>query len=540
MTATVRRVPDIRYGEVLGYRPLELDLFLPVVDGPLPVVVYVHGGGWQRGTRREPPPLLDPDFYDQIAAAGLAVAAVDYRLSGEARFPAALEDVRTAVGWVRDNAAAYGLDPGRVFLWGDSAGGHLALLAALTGSALTGAAVRAAVAWFPVTDLLGMPSDLADAGAVPDRGPDSREARFLGAPASAVPDLARQASPVTHARADAPPILLQHGTADDMVPAAQSVRLASALRQAGAAVELELVPGATHFWKGAGDVPAIIARSIEFLRAQALGQADGLAGAELTGDALRGGAHGEPDAARLGDPLGQQDAERGDRRVVGPEDRRGHGHDDLLLLAPVDGQAFAPDLSQGPAHDLGRDQHVIGLAVHGPGQDLLLQASRREGEQDQADRGGVQRQPAPDPVLHRRGLVGGEPLDQRGLGALADGQLDVLAGDHGQVAHERHRDLAQPVPARRERGDLQQPQPDAVAPLLVTLQCPPADQVPGEAERGAHRDAAATAQLGQAELALAGVERRQQRERAVDHRLALRRPLAPDAHVTIVFHWLAS
>ena len=111
-----------------------------------------------------------------------------------------------------------------MFLWGDSAGGHLALLAALTGSA-----VGAVVAWFPVTDLVGMPFDLAEAGGVPDSGPDSREARLLGAPAASVPDLARQASPVAHVRAGAPPVLLMHGTADDLVPAAQSIRLAEAL-----------------------------------------------------------------------------------------------------------------------------------------------------------------------------------------------------------------------------------------------------------------------------------------------------------------------
>jgi acetyl esterase/lipase len=269
MTATVRRVPDIRYGEVLGFRPLELDLYLPPdLDGPAPVVVYVHGGGWQRGSRRDPPPLLDADFYDQIAAQGLAVAAVDYRLSGEARFPAALEDVRAAVDWVRENASGYGLDAERVFLWGDSAGGHLALLAALCG-----AAVRGVVGWFPVTDLAGLAADVADAGGVPDRGPDSREARLLGAPAASVPDLARQASPVTHAGPGAPPVLLMHGTADDLVPAAQSVRLAEALRRAGAQVELELVPGASHFWKGASDVAAIIARSIGFLRARASAEA---------------------------------------------------------------------------------------------------------------------------------------------------------------------------------------------------------------------------------------------------------------------------
>ena len=151
-----------------------------------------------------------------------------------------------------------------MFCWGDSAGGHLALLAALTGSK-----VRGVVAWFPVTDLAGLPSDVADGGRRARSGPESREAQFLGAPAASVPDLARQASPVSHASAAAPPILLMHGAADDLVPPAQSIRLAEALTAAGATVELELVPGATHFWNGASDVAAIVRRSIEFLRAQA-------------------------------------------------------------------------------------------------------------------------------------------------------------------------------------------------------------------------------------------------------------------------------
>jgi acetyl esterase/lipase len=268
MTSPVRRVPDVRYGEILGYRPLELDLYLPdtdepVPDGPLPVIVYVHGGGWRRGSRREPLPVLGAGFYGSLAAQGFAVAAIDYRLSGEARFPAPLEDVRTAVGWVRDNAASHGLDADRVFLWGDSSGGHLALLAALTGTK-----VKGAVAWFPVTDLAGMLSDVAEAGGVPDPGPDSREAQLLGAPARSVPELAYQASPVAHVSAAAPPILLMHGAVDDMVPTVQSVRLAEALGAAGAAVELELVPGATHLWNGATDVAAIVRRSIEFLRAR--------------------------------------------------------------------------------------------------------------------------------------------------------------------------------------------------------------------------------------------------------------------------------
>jgi len=261
MSTPVLRVPDLRYGEVPGYRPLELDLYLPRADGSAPVIVYVHGGGWRLGSRREPLPVLGADFYESLAAQGFAVAAIDYRLSGEARFPAPLEDVRTAIGWVRDHAAWYGLDAGRVFGWGDSAGGHLVLLAALTG-----AKVQGAVAWFPVTDLVGLPSDVEAAGGVPDAGPGSREAQLLGAPAGSAPDLARQASPVTHASAAAPPILLMHGAADDMVPPAQSIRLAERLRAAGAAVELDLVPGATHMWNGAGDVAAIVRRSVEFLR----------------------------------------------------------------------------------------------------------------------------------------------------------------------------------------------------------------------------------------------------------------------------------
>jgi len=273
MTAPVRRLPDVVYGEVAGYRPLELDLYLPETTGPWPVIVHVHGGGWRRGSRRHPLPALGPGFYAGLAGQGFAVAAIDYRLSGEARFPAPLEDVRAAIGWVGDHGASYGLDPGRVFLWGDSAGGHLALLAALTGATVPGSGVQGVVAWFPVTDLAGLPSDIAAAGGVPDPGPDSREALLLGAPAASVPDLARQASPVAHASAAAPPVLLMHGAADDLVPPAQSVRLAGALRAAGATVELELVPGATHFWTGASDVPGIVRRSVGFLRAVTPGAA---------------------------------------------------------------------------------------------------------------------------------------------------------------------------------------------------------------------------------------------------------------------------
>jgi acetyl esterase/lipase len=252
--------PAIEYAQIPGFRPLELDLYLPdpaarASPGPVPVVVHVHGGGWLRGSRRHPLPAAGDGFYPGLAAAGLAVAAIDYRLSGEARYPAAVDDVRAAVAWVRAALPGYGIIPGPVVLWGDSAGGHLTLLAALTGAAVDGR-VDGVVAWFPVTDLTTVGSA--------DDDPQTREALFLGAPPSQVPELARAASPLTHVHAGAPPVLLLHGDSDTLVPADQSIRFARALQDAGGTVSLVLVPGASHFWDGADDVPGIVAQSASF------------------------------------------------------------------------------------------------------------------------------------------------------------------------------------------------------------------------------------------------------------------------------------
>ena len=101
----------------------------------------------------------------------------------------------------------------------------------------------------------------------------------------------------------------------------------------------------------------------------------------------------------------QRAIQRGGHRVVRPVDRRGYGDDDLLVLAPVDSQPLPPYLSQGAPHDSGRDQDIVGLAADRVGQELLLDLARRVGEQDEADRGRRQRQPASDAVLHRRGAA---------------------------------------------------------------------------------------------------------------------------------------
>jgi acetyl esterase/lipase len=249
---TVRVLEGVEYAVEVGYRPLLLDLYLPSAAAA-PVVLFLHGGGFQRGTRRDFGHEFAgwrPTPFERVAEAGFAVASVDYRLSGEARYPAQLEDVRAAIGWLRGNAGKYGFDGSRIAAWGESAGAHLAALAALTGPG-----IAAVVGWYGVYDLTAMP-DPSD--------PLSRESRLLGSAVGDVPALATEASPITHVHAEAPPFQLWHGTADCFLPFAQSERMAGALREAGVPVELLRVEGADHIWRNARDVSSIFEKSLAF------------------------------------------------------------------------------------------------------------------------------------------------------------------------------------------------------------------------------------------------------------------------------------
>ncbi|MFI0350061.1 alpha/beta hydrolase fold domain-containing protein [Actinomadura sp. 9N407] len=244
----------VEYAFRIGYRPLELDLYLPSA-GRAPVVLFLHGGGWRRGTRRDFGHAFEdwrPSPFERIAAAGFAVASAGYRLSGEARHPAQLHDVRAAIDWLRAHGDEYGFDGSRIVAWGASAGAHLAALAALTGPG-----IEAVVGWYGVYDLAAMP-DPGD--------PSSRESLLLGSAVGDVPALAAEASPITHAHVGAPPFQLWHGTADRLVPLAQSERMAEALSSAGAPVELRRVEGADHIWRDAPDVTAVFEKSLDFAR----------------------------------------------------------------------------------------------------------------------------------------------------------------------------------------------------------------------------------------------------------------------------------
>jgi acetyl esterase/lipase len=237
-------------------------------------VVFVHGGGWRLGSRHGAGPAYrgwSPTPFERVAQAGVAVASVDHRLSGEATWPAQLHDAKAAVRWLRARAGELGVDPDRVAAWGESAGGHLAeQLGLVTDPALEGdvgvtgppSAVAAVVAWYAPSDVAAVATDTgADPG-----DPATREAQLLGAPPAAVPGLAAQASPLTHAMAAAPPVLLLHGRADRFVPCVQSERLRDALAAAGADVELHTYEGADHMWLGSPDAAAdALARTTAFL-----------------------------------------------------------------------------------------------------------------------------------------------------------------------------------------------------------------------------------------------------------------------------------
>ncbi len=245
------------FAEREGFRALEVDVYRPseTVGGRRPLLVYVHGGGWRQSHRNRAPRETrewSRGFFDRLTDAGFVVATPAYRFSAEARFPAQLDDVVEALRWLRDGADDLGVDADRTYLWGASAGGHLAALAAMSSDA---PAVAGVVCWYPITDLLALDASSAD----------SFEAHLLGGPIGEHADLARAASPVTHVHAAAPPFLLQHGEADTWVPCDQSVRLADRLRAAGVPVELETVPGADHFFAGSPDVEAIFVRAVDFL-----------------------------------------------------------------------------------------------------------------------------------------------------------------------------------------------------------------------------------------------------------------------------------
>ncbi|WP_018685853.1 alpha/beta hydrolase [Actinokineospora enzanensis] len=261
----------LMYSANPGYRPVLLDVHVPAVAEPPPVVVWIHGGAWLEGDRRFPPPTVSADsLFGGLLRAGFAVVTVDYRHSAEAVFPAQLHDVKAAVRYVRKFAGLLGVDGSRIGVWGESAGGHLAALVGLTGPGrLEGevgvpgddSGVAVVVDWYGVSDL----ALIAASGRPLDPGMPNPERELVGGSDAEWPALAAAASPVTYADRVGPPFLLMHGTGDTTVGFAQSEALERRLRESGTSVTLRPVVGADHIFLGVEDVDALVAESIAFL-----------------------------------------------------------------------------------------------------------------------------------------------------------------------------------------------------------------------------------------------------------------------------------
>jgi acetyl esterase/lipase len=235
-----------------GGRSLELDMLRP--DVPLhperPAVIWVHGGGWRGGERAPSPNWM-------FASLGFVTASISYRFSDEAIFPAQIHDVKAAIRFLRANTERWGIDPERIGVWGGSAGGHLSALAAVSdgipelegegGNANESSAVQAAIPLAPPTDFL---ADWNEQSAFPPHpevedvipallGGDDREDPVVA-------ERARLASPLHLVHANVPPVLVVHGTLDDLVPVAQGRTFVDALLERGADASILELPHDGH------------------------------------------------------------------------------------------------------------------------------------------------------------------------------------------------------------------------------------------------------------------------------------------------------
>ncbi len=255
----------------------KMDIYLPEQgDGPFPVILVVHGGAFAMGSKGEviSEPMIQGIYH------GYAVADINYRLSGEAIFPAQIFDCKAAVRFLRANAARFHLDGSRIAAWGPSAGGHL--VAMLGTSAGVGAledlsmgnpeessSVQAVVDWCgPSENFIRMDIEFQESGlGVADHSDEfSPESRLIGVKITENPERVAFASPMTYITPSIPPFLIQHGALDHVVPVQQSINFAAALVKAGGSkVTLDVLPGAYHHGDPAFETRENLERVFRFL-----------------------------------------------------------------------------------------------------------------------------------------------------------------------------------------------------------------------------------------------------------------------------------
>jgi acetyl esterase/lipase len=249
---------DVVYSSPSGFRPLVVDIYMPPKKGGAkPLVLYIHGGGWVGGHTRHSGALSNfPAVLAKLASEGFVVASLEYRLSGEAPFPAQLQDSRAAIRFLKANAAKYGIDPAKVGVWGGSAGGHLSALTAYscgdtsldpTPAAAGSECVQSLVSWYGVFDFAAMINR-----PLPSNGQVAPENQLLRCkPVECDPARIAAVSPISYIDAKDPPSLLIHGEKDAVVDVSQSRAAEARLKAAGASVESIYIPGVDHSFIGA-------------------------------------------------------------------------------------------------------------------------------------------------------------------------------------------------------------------------------------------------------------------------------------------------
>ena len=253
--ALKQKLPDgVKVERDLEYGPHgernKLDIYLPKGDGPFPLVIWIHGGGWVNGSKAGGGPAL------RLLENGFAVASINYRLSGQAIFPAQIQDCKAAVRFLRTSGKKYNLDADHFGAWGSSAGGHLVALLGTSGDVkdLEGdgpnkqasSRVQAVCDWFGPTDLTKMNEQATVKGPIDHDSPNSPESKLIGGPIQDNKEKAKKANPLEYVSKDDPPFLIIHGDKDNLVPVRQSEILHEALKKAGVDSTLIVVPGGGH------------------------------------------------------------------------------------------------------------------------------------------------------------------------------------------------------------------------------------------------------------------------------------------------------
>ncbi len=266
VASTLAQTPtkNIKYA-LTPQKELFLDLYMPdKVQNP-PLLVWVHGGAWSGGSK-ENPPL-------EFIAHGFAMASIEYRLSGEAPFPAQIHDIKAAIRFLRGNAKKYGFDGEKIILWGSSAGGHLAALAGVSDGNATlegnlgdftkiSSKVQVILDYFGASNLTTILKQ-STPYVINMRTPAL--IKLYGKPIEEATEEAKLASPVFHVDKTDPPMFICHGDQDPQMPVNQSIELYGKYQEAGLKVEIEFLHGAAHGGKEFSS-PALVEKVVKFLK----------------------------------------------------------------------------------------------------------------------------------------------------------------------------------------------------------------------------------------------------------------------------------